>query len=160
SRVRPDQRKTVLVLLDVLDGNLPAFHRVAGFAIRPHLATMDIGVAGSAGVADAGEKRLWKGLSGGGQRRAQAARPGGRLVGSEIRQRTNWLPTHAGVTCLAGNAEIAMRTSGGGLIRRLARQQKRRRNHEEQDGNGTFQTWPGKTRNSTSICRQISCSDT
>jgi hypothetical protein len=39
------QRETVVVLLDLLDGYLPAPNRVALLAIRPELTAVNIGVA-------------------------------------------------------------------------------------------------------------------
>src|SRR4030081_423082 len=60
--VRPNQRKAVLMLLYVLDGNLPALHRVARFALRPHLPTMDVGMAFSAFVSHVGKYKFYVAL--------------------------------------------------------------------------------------------------
>lgn len=118
-------------------------------------------MAVSAGVADLGKNQLGMALSAGGQRLVHAKQRVAGLVVIEIRQGTNWLPTHAGVTCLTGHIEIAVRTSGGGLIHRLAGQQKRRPNHEPQDNNRTFPGWLRKTTNFPCIYPQItqSCGD-
>ena len=43
-RMGSSQRETVVVLLDLLDGYLPAADGVALFAIRPELAAVNIGV--------------------------------------------------------------------------------------------------------------------
>lgn len=43
--VRADERKPVLVILNVSIGDLPAFCGVATFTIRAELAAMDIGMA-------------------------------------------------------------------------------------------------------------------
>jgi hypothetical protein len=42
--MRPNQRESVLVVLNRLQRNLPAFHRVAVRAIGSELAAMDVGV--------------------------------------------------------------------------------------------------------------------
>ena len=46
------------MILDGLDGNIPSPHVVALFAIRPHLAPVDIGVARGAGSADVAEHQF------------------------------------------------------------------------------------------------------
>ena len=54
-RVRPDQWKAVLVLLDRVEGNTPAFHRVALIAGGPELPPVNIGVAVCASRPDIAE---------------------------------------------------------------------------------------------------------
>jgi hypothetical protein len=44
-RVGSEQRETVLVILHLLHGNLPALHGVAIRAVRAHFILMDVGVA-------------------------------------------------------------------------------------------------------------------
>ena len=44
-RVRAYQREPVLVILNLGNVGLPAFHRVAAFAVRPELTTVNICVA-------------------------------------------------------------------------------------------------------------------
>ena len=56
--VRPEKREAVLVLLDVVDRNLPTFGRMALLAPRSQLSTMDIGVAVRARVANVGEDQF------------------------------------------------------------------------------------------------------
>lgn len=124
--VRADQGEPVLVLLDVLNGDLPAFDRVALFAFGAQLPAMNISVAVSAGVADIGEDHFGVALSAGGQRRVQAAQGVAGFVVIEIRHRTNWLPTHARMARLAREAEIAVRASCGGLVLLVGCQDKRR----------------------------------
>ena len=53
--VRADQRKTILVLVDLLHRDLPALHRVALFARGAELTLVDVGVAVCALCADVGE---------------------------------------------------------------------------------------------------------
>jgi len=43
-RVSSDQRKAILVLIDVVGGNLPAIRVMAEFTLRTVLATMQISV--------------------------------------------------------------------------------------------------------------------
>ena len=43
--MRADERKPILVILNVSVGDLPALHGMATFAISAELATMDVGVA-------------------------------------------------------------------------------------------------------------------
>src|ERR1700731_4169212 len=57
--VRPNQGKAVLVLLYILNRDLPAFHRVARFALRPHLPTMDVSMAISAFLSYVSEHKFY-----------------------------------------------------------------------------------------------------
>jgi hypothetical protein len=54
-RVGPDQGKAILMLVNGMNGNLPAIHAVAKVALRAILAPMDIGVAVLAIGADVGK---------------------------------------------------------------------------------------------------------
>lgn len=54
----PDERKTILVLLDILDRYLPALHGMALIAIGSHLPTMNISVALGALVSYIGKNEL------------------------------------------------------------------------------------------------------
>src|SRR5580700_2054148 len=53
--VRPSQRKAVVMLLNLLNGNLPSTDGVALLAIRSQLALMNVGVTILATLSDAGE---------------------------------------------------------------------------------------------------------
>ena len=55
SRVRSEQRETILVIFHLLHGNLPSLHRVAVRAVRAHFVLMDVGVAVFAIHAHVGE---------------------------------------------------------------------------------------------------------
>lgn len=57
-RMRPDQREAVVVVLNGLDGNVPASDGMALLAARAHLAAMDIGVAFGALRSHIGKHRL------------------------------------------------------------------------------------------------------
>lgn len=55
SRVGSEQREAILVILHLLDGNLPSLHRVAVRAVRAHFILMDVGVAVLAVLTYVGE---------------------------------------------------------------------------------------------------------
>lgn len=105
--VRPDQGKAVLVLLNVLDGNLPSFHGVARFTLGAHLAAMNIGMAVSAFLSNVSEYKFRVTLCATnlGMHPAQRVR---RLVVIEVRYGPDRLPVDAGMAGLAGNAECAV----------------------------------------------------
>lgn len=84
------------MLLNVFDGNVPAFDRVAGFTLGPHLSAMDVSVALSALVADVGEYQLYVALRTGHGGVHSTERVGG-LVVIEVRDSADRLPTHAGM---------------------------------------------------------------
>ena len=56
--MRTQQGEAIHVVFDLLDGNVPALHRVTLLAVRPHLAAMDVLMAVGAILADVGEHRL------------------------------------------------------------------------------------------------------
>jgi hypothetical protein len=60
-----DQREAIEVLIDLLNGNVPAPDRVALLAIRAHLALMNVGVAVRALRAHIGKDHLGVALSAG-----------------------------------------------------------------------------------------------
>ena len=115
--VRSDQRKTVLVLLYVLDGHLPAFDGMARLALRSHLAAMDIGMAVSAFLSNVSEYQLYVTL----RARDLGVHPAqriGRLVVIEIRYCANGLPVDAGMARLAGQVERPVGAPRGGAVLR------------------------------------------
>ncbi len=57
-RVRPDQREAILVLINVVNGNLPPRIAMAQIALRAVLTPMDIRVAVLALVASPGEYQI------------------------------------------------------------------------------------------------------
>jgi hypothetical protein len=56
--VSPQERESILVILDLLDGDIPAEHRVTPCAIGPHLPLVNIGVAVLALLANIGKYRF------------------------------------------------------------------------------------------------------
>jgi hypothetical protein len=63
--VCPDQWKTIHVLVDLLDRNIPAFHCVALFAVRTHLCLVNVRVALAALRSDIREDGLGMALRAG-----------------------------------------------------------------------------------------------
>jgi hypothetical protein len=111
SGVRAQQRETILVILYLLNGNIPALHGVALRAIRAHPPLVNVRVALFATLADIGEHRLDVAL------RAfhflvQAPQRIIRFVVIEFRNRANGLPARGGVTVLARNRQGTVRTLG------------------------------------------------
>ena len=136
--VSTDQRKSVLVLLDVLDGNLPALDRVTIRAVGSELPAMDVGMAIGAGMAYVSEHHLGVTLRAGADRGMHAAERIPGFVMVEIRHRPDRLPTRVGVTRLARKAEATVRASRGGLVRPLLPAQGKRQRHSKQDCNSPF----------------------
>jgi hypothetical protein len=56
--VSPQQRKAILVLIDLLHPNRPSFDRVALFTVRAELPLVNVGMAVRASLAHVGENRL------------------------------------------------------------------------------------------------------
>jgi len=107
--MRPDQRKAILMLIDVFGRDLPAVGVVAQLALSSVLATMQIGVAVLALVRSVGEFEVDM---------AVAARYG-RMTATERESRLrmveldlilNHLPIRGGVAGNARLVEIAMWT--------------------------------------------------
>ena len=129
--VRPSQRKSVIVLLDLLDRNLPSAHRVTSLAIRPQLPLVNIGMAILAALPNVGENRFDVAL-GAGDRLVHPAQRIARPVVIEFWNGSNRLPPACGMTILAGNDEVPVRTtsSAGGLRLRCTRVRgKRKQRH-------------------------------
>jgi hypothetical protein len=109
--VRTEQRKSVEVLFDRLNRDIPTERGVALCAVGAHLTAMNIGVAVRAILADVGEHRPE--VAG----RAvkffvHAAKWISRGVVVEFRDGANRRPACAGVTVLTRNGKGAMRTPG------------------------------------------------
>jgi hypothetical protein len=107
--VRAEQREPILVILYLLNCNIPALHRVALRAIRAHLPLVNVRVALFAILADIGEHRLDVALVAL-HFFVQAPQRITRLVVIEFRNRTNGLPARRGVTVLARDRQGAVRT--------------------------------------------------
>lgn len=94
--VGANQRKAILVLLYVLDGNLPPFYGVALFTFRAHLPAMDVGVAVGAFVPHVGKDHLDVTL-GAGDRCVHAAQGVCSLAVVKVGDGPNGLPAQAGM---------------------------------------------------------------
>lgn len=108
--VRADQREAVEVLVDLLDRNVPPLYGVALFAVRPHLALVDVGVAVRAARSHIREHRLGVAL-GAAHTLVHAAQGilGGVVI--ELRDGTNGFPTAERVAVLAGDAQAPVGAS-------------------------------------------------
>src|SRR5580704_11837618 len=96
SRVSTYQREAIVVLLHSLQQDVPALHRVALLTVRPHLATMNVGVAVGAIHARIGEYRLGMAL-GAGDTFMQAPQRILGFVVIELGHRADGLPPHRGM---------------------------------------------------------------
>ena len=95
------QRKAVIVLLHLLDGNIPPAHGVTLLTIGAELALVNVGMAILAALADVGEDRLGVAL-GAGHGLMQAAKRIMRLVVIELRNGANDFPALRGMAVLTG----------------------------------------------------------
>lgn len=110
-----DQRKTVLVLVDGMNGHLPAVDPVAAVALRSILPSVQVGVAILAVATHVGKNRIDVTLLArhSGMHAAQGV-PGFAVI--EFRLAANRSPGRGAVTLLTSYAQNAMRTvnrSGG-----------------------------------------------
>ncbi len=101
-RMSSGQRKTIRMLLDLLDGNLPSADRVALLAIGAQLALVNVGVAILTALAHAGENHLDVTLCAG-YRGVHTAQGIPRLVMVELGNRADRPPAVCGVAVLAGD---------------------------------------------------------
>src|SRR5215471_10635110 len=107
--VSTHQREAIVVILDILIGDLPSAHRVALFAICAQLATVNISVAILAALADVGENHLHVTL-GAGDRGVHAAKRVASLIVIKFGDRADRLPCARGVTVLARYGETPVWT--------------------------------------------------
>lgn len=110
--MRSQQWKTILVILDLLDGNVPALHGVALLAVRTHLSLVNVGVAVRAVFSDVCEYRLHVTF------RAfhflvHAAQRVFGFVMVKFGDGADRAPTRGCMAVFAGNRERAVRTAGG-----------------------------------------------
>lgn len=106
--VRTHQGKTVLVLIDVVDGNLPAIGVVTQFALRAILAAMKVGVAVLAFVRCIGKFQIAMTVSARHFSVAAAERKSGLHV-VELDLAWNHLPVRRRMTRSAWEFEIPVR---------------------------------------------------
>lgn len=121
-RVCARERKPVHVLVDLLDRNVPTFHRVALFTVRAHLRLVNVCMALAALCPDIREHRLGVAL----RARNPFVHSAQRIfcgVVIELRNGANRLPSAQRVTVLTRNAQASMGTA------RIRRRLRLRRRH-------------------------------
>ena len=133
-----DQRKPILVLFDVLDGNLPSFHRVTVLAFGSHLAAMNVRVAIRARLTNLRENQFGVTLRAQSDGRMHPTQGVLGLVVIKVGSGADRLPTRAGVARLARKVETAVGTSCRGLILPLLARQRERRQQSCQQYNRPF----------------------
>jgi hypothetical protein len=111
------------MLLDILDGYLPAADRVAGLTLGSQLTAMDVGMAVRTCVSDFREDHLDV-ASGASHGRMHPAQRIFRCAVIEVREGAQRLPTQAGMARLARQAQAAVGASRGRLILVLLASQK------------------------------------
>ena len=131
-RVRSDQRKAVLVLVDRLERNHPSVHAVALFALRPHLAAMEVGVAVGALVAHIGEHGFGVAFHAG-HVLVQAAQRITGLAVIELGHAADGLPAGKRVAVLARNVERTVGTARRLRHTRLLRWRTAKRSQQQQN---------------------------
>jgi len=109
--VRSSQRKAVIMLLHLLDGDVPSAHGVALLAVGAELAFVNIGVAILAALPHIGENHLHVTL-GAGHRLVHAAQGIAGVIVIELGDGANGTPRGGGVAILARDVQIAVRTAG------------------------------------------------
>ena len=109
--VRAGQGKTIVVIFDLRQRNLPAFHAVALFATGAKLTFVDVGVAIGAFRSDIGEYRLGVALRAS-YTLMQSAQRILSLIVVEFRNRADRFPTFDGMAILTGNVQISVRAAG------------------------------------------------
>ncbi len=117
SRMSAEERKAILVILDLLIDRMPTLHGVTLGAIGAHLAAVNIGVAIRAILADICKDRLDVAL---GARNflVHAAQRIFRLVVIELGNSADGAPTSGGVTVFTRDAQRAVRIPGGLVLGR------------------------------------------
>lgn len=126
-RVRADQREAILVLLHLLDRDVPSLHGVALLAARAKLTAMNVSVAVGALRAHVSKDHLGMALGASHTFMHTAQRKLG-LVVIKLRHVADRLPTRRSVTILAGKIQTAMWTArrGIGLVCCLLRRRDRK----------------------------------
>lgn len=131
--MRANQRKAVQVLIDLLNGNMPALYGMALFAIGAHLPLVNVGVAVGALRTDIREHHFGVAL------RASHAfmQPAQGIFGGvmvEFRDGADGLPAADSVAILTRNAETTVGTSRIGRRLRLPTGCMSAGEHRESDG--------------------------
>ena len=118
-----EEREAVLVILDLLNGNLPAEHRVTLGTIRSHLPPMDIGVAIGATLAYIRKNgfhvtlRAWHFFM-------HAAQGIVCFIVIELGDGSNGAPARGDVTVFARDCQRTVRTSSSSSLREQTRSEK------------------------------------
>ena len=107
-RVRANQWKSVLMIANLLQRNLPTFHRVTALAVGAKLAAMNVGMAVGAILAHVLENQACMAL-GAGHLLVHAPQRIPGVIVIELRVRADRLPARIGVTLLARDSERAVR---------------------------------------------------
>ena len=108
-RMRADQREPVLVVLDLLNVDLPTLHRVATLAICPKLAAMNVCMTLGTLCAYLLERHVRMALCAG-NLRVHAPQRVGSLVVIELGEGANRLPARVCVTVLTRDGEGSVGT--------------------------------------------------
>jgi hypothetical protein len=111
-RVGAEERKAVLVIVNLFCGNLPALNGVTLRAIRSHFPLVNIGVTILTGLSYISEYGLGMALYAWHLLMHSAKRILGLIV-VEFRDCADWPPARGRVAILAGYGERAMRTASG-----------------------------------------------
>ena len=117
-RMGSEQRKPVLMLVDLLHRNLPTLHAVTLLTIRTELALMNVSVAIRALVAHIRKYRLDVALRAG-HSLMQPPQWIASLVMVELGYVADRLPSAQGMAVLAGNIKGAVRTTAVRISLRL-----------------------------------------
>jgi hypothetical protein len=107
--MRSRQRKPIVVVLDILVGDLPSAHCVTLLAIRTQLPLVNVSVAVLAPLSDVGKDRFHVALCAS-HRCVHPAQRIARLVVIELGYCPDGFPGIRGVTILTGYIEVAVRT--------------------------------------------------
>ena len=108
--VRPSQRKAGVMLLNLLNGDLPSPDGVASLAVRPQLALVNVGVTILATLSNISENRPDMAFSAAHRLMHAAQRILG-LVVIEFRNAADWFPCGRCVAVLARYAQVAVWTT-------------------------------------------------
>lgn len=125
-----EQRKTILVLLDLVDGNLPAINRVTLRAIGAKFSQVNIRMAIGAVLPDVGEDRLRMAF----QTANFLVLPTQRISGFvviEFQHRSYRTPGRRGVTVFARNRQRSVRTADISFLCTKSRDEQKQPRNEQ-----------------------------
>lgn len=127
--MRSSERKAIIVLLHLLNGNRPSLHRVTLLTIRAELPLVNIGMAILASLPHIREHGLDVALRAR-HRLVHATKRIASVIVVELRNRTDGLPSLRRVAVLTGHVEIAMGTVGTSVILGGGRRSRHRRERQ------------------------------